>query len=183
MAIKIPLPDETRLTPEIASMLSKLPPLNVFRMMANAPASFEPLVKFAMSILLGSEFDKRKREIAVLRVAKVTRSSYEWTQHVAVAKSVGVTDDEIAAINVDGAVTRLDAEGNLLCRVADEISRDVRLSDEALAAIVERYGVRQATELILCCSYFNMLSRFLESTRVELESQPLLASARRPGKP
>jgi alkylhydroperoxidase family enzyme len=183
MTIKVPIPDEARLTPEIVAMLGKLPPLNVFRMMANAPASFEPLVKFAMSILLGSEFDKRKREIAVLRVAKVTRSNYEWTQHVTVAKSVGVTDDEIAAIGVEGTVARLDAEGNLLCRVADEISRDVRLSDEALAAIMERYGVRQATELILCCSYFNMLSRFLESTRVELESQPVLASARRPGNP
>ncbi len=39
---------------------------------------------------------------------------------------------------------------------------------------MERYGTRQATELILCCSYFNMLSRFLESTRVELEAAPVL---------
>ncbi len=179
MTVRIPLPDQAQLTPEIAATLAKLPPLNVFRMMANAPASFEPIINFAMSILLRSEFDKRKREIAVLRVAHVTRSNYEWTQHVVVAKSVGVSDEEIAAIGVDGAVTGLDAEGNLLCRVADEISRDVRLSDEALAAIMDRYGVRQATELILCCSYFNMLSRFLESTRVELESQPPLASARR----
>jgi hypothetical protein len=30
--------------------------------------------------------------------------------------------------------------------------------------------VRRTTELILCCSYFNMLSRFLESTRVEIET-------------
>jgi hypothetical protein len=58
--------------------------------------------------------------------------------------------------------------------VADEISRDVRLSDEALAAIIERYGERQAMELILCCAYFNMLSRVLESTRVELEETPVL---------
>jgi len=65
-------------------------------------------------------------------------------------------------------------EGNLLCRVADEISLDVRLSDEALADIVSLYGERQATELILCCSYFNMLSRFLESTRVQLEESPVL---------
>jgi hypothetical protein len=34
--------------------------------------------------------------------------------------------------------------------------------------------VRQTSELIFCVSYFNMLSRFLESTRVELESQPVL---------
>jgi len=143
-------------------------------MMANTPASFQPFVDLAMSILLQSELDPRKREIAVLRVAHVTRSLYEWTQHVTVGKRLGVTDEEIARIAVDGPVTGLDEEGNLLCRVADEISRDVRLSDQALAEIVRRYGVRQASELILCCSYFNMLSRFLESTRVELEDVPVL---------
>ena len=169
MSARIPLPNDSQLSPEIVATLQMLPPLNVFRMMANAPASFQPLINFAMSILLQSELDTRKREIAVLRVAHVTRSRYEWTQHVAVAKSAGVSEDAIAKIAVDGPVTALDGEGNLLCRVADEISRDIRLSNDALAAIVDRYGVRQATELILCCSYFNMVSRFLESTRVELE--------------
>ena len=169
MDVKVPLPDESTLAPEVRERLAKLPPLNVFRMMANVPASFQPLIDFAMSLLLRGEFDPRKREIAVLRVAHVTRANYEWVQHVRVGKSVGLTDEEIAKIAVDGPVTTLDAEGNLLCRAADEISRDVRLSDEALAALLERYGVRQATELILCASYFNMLSRFLESTRVELE--------------
>lgn len=69
-------------------------------------------------------------------------------------------------------VATLDAEGNLLCRVADEISRDIRLSDEALSQILDRHRVRQATELIFCCSQFNMLSRFLESACVELEREP-----------
>jgi 3-methyladenine DNA glycosylase AlkD len=55
--------------------------------------------------------------------------------------------------------------------VADGISRDGRLSDEALKLVMARYGVRQATELILCVSYLNFLSRLLESTRVELEDQ------------
>ena len=172
MPATIPLPSDAELSPEVLATLQTLPPLNVFRMMANAPASFRPLIDLALSILLHSAFDHRKREIAVLRVAHVTRSPYEWAQHVIVAKGVGVTDDEIAKIAVDGPVSTLDAEGNLLCRVADEISRDVRLSDDALAALTERYGVRQATELILCCSYFNMVSRFLESTRVELEKTP-----------
>lgn len=177
MKPKIPLPADGALTPEIRSTLATLPPLNVFRMMANTPASFQPFIDLAMSILLQSEFDPHKREVAVLRVAHVTRSVYEWTQHVTVGKRFGVTDDQIARIAVDGPVTGLDEEGNLLCRVADEISRDVRLSDQALAQIVERYGVRQASELILCCSYFNMLSRFLESTRVELENEPALRNA------
>ena len=167
----VPLPADDDLAPEIQSTLKKLPPLNVFRMVANAPASFQPLVDLALSILAFSEFDKKKREIAVLRVAHLTRSHYEWTQHVRVAKSLGIDDAVIAKIRCDGPVKALDEEGNLLCRVADEMTRDVRLSDDALEQILARYGTRQATELIVCCAYFNMLSRFLESTRVELEPE------------
>jgi hypothetical protein len=88
-----------------------------------------------------------------------------------------VTDAEIEAVQAGGPVTALDEEGNMICRVADEIARDVRLSDEALQWALDRYGVRQACELILCCSYFNMLSRFLESTRVQLEDADLVGGA------
>jgi alkylhydroperoxidase family enzyme len=121
--------------------------------------------------LFYSSFDPRKREIAVLRVAHVTNANYEWTHHVTLAKHFNLSDKEIEIIRTEESVTSLDEEGNLLCRVADEISRDVRLSDDALAQILKRYGVRGATELILCVSYFNYLSRFLESTRVELEKK------------
>ena len=169
MSPLIPLPENDQLSAEIRETLAKLPPLNVFRMVANAPASFRGFLELATSILAKSEFDVRKREIAVLRVAHVTHSRYEWTQHVAVARRAGVSDEETAVIAAEDPVRSLTEEGNLLCRVADEISREVRLSDEALERIVDRYGVRQATELILCVSYFNMLSRFLESTRVALE--------------
>lgn len=169
----IPLPEDEALPADIRETLSRLPPANVFRMLANAPASFHGLVQLAMSILRESELDARKREIAVLRVAQVTGARYEWVQHVRIALQCGVTQEEIDRIGVDGPVDGLDEESLLLCRVAEEISRDVRLSDEALAAILERYGVRQASELILCCSYFNMVSRFLESMRVPLEDAPL----------
>jgi hypothetical protein len=60
----------------------------------------------------------------------------------------GVTDQVIEKIACDGAVTTLDEEGNLLCRVADEISLDVRLSDAPLGQIIERYGNRGAMELV-----------------------------------
>lgn len=166
----IPLPLDEALPPHVSSMLKSLPPANVFRMMANAPTSLGGFIQLAGSILLQSEFDARKREIAILRVAHVTGSPYEWAQHVIIARRMGVTDEEMACLAVDGPVQGLDEESLLICRVAEEISRDVRLSDEALQAILTRYGTRQSTELILCCAYFNMLSRFLESTRVELDA-------------
>ena len=168
MTVKIPLPKDEDLPKEIQEKIGRFP-LNVTRMIANAPASLNGFNDFAKSILFESEFDPRLREIAVIRIAHITQAHYEWTHHVAFGKRVGVTDEEINKIAIDGPVKTLDEEANLLCRVADEISLDIRLSDEALEQILERYGVRGATELILCCSYFNMVSRFLESTRVELE--------------
>lgn len=110
-----------------------LPPANVFRMVANAPAGLQGFVQLAGSILLQSEFDPRQREMAILRIAQITRSNYEWEQHVRIARQVGVPD---------------------------EVIRDIRLSEEALTQLLSRYGVRQTTELILCCAYFNMLNRF-----------------------
>ena len=169
MSIKIPLPKIEDLPEEIRERVSSSP-LNVVKMMANAPASFPGFQKFAVCVLSKNQFDPRKREIAVCRIGHVTKADYEWTHHVRVAKGLGVTDEEIMIIGSENPVTSLDEEGNLLCRVADEISLNVRLSDEALTRILERYGVRGSTELILCCSYFNMISRFLESTRVELET-------------
>ncbi len=169
MTTSVPLPTDEQLSPAVRKLLASLPPANVFRMVANAQNSLQGFVQLASSILLQSQFDARRREQAILRVAQVTKSNYEWEQHVRIALRVGVTQAEIDLIGVDGPVQGLDEEGLLMCRVAEEISRDIRLSDEALAQLLARYGTRQATELILCCAYFNMLSRFLESTRVPLD--------------
>jgi 4-carboxymuconolactone decarboxylase len=168
MVPRIPLPEMDSLASEVKAAVEAFP-MNVLRMAANAPASTKALLDLAQSILFYSAFDSRKREIAVLRVAHITKARYEWTHHVEVARHYNISEEEIKSIQSEEPVTSLDEEANLLCRVADEITRNVRLSDDALAIILDRYGVQGATELILCVSYFNFLSRFLESTRVELE--------------
>jgi 4-carboxymuconolactone decarboxylase len=173
MSISIPLPEIGSLPSKIRETVESIP-LNVIRMAANAPASVMTFAAFARSILFESQFDPRKREIAILRVARVTHANYEWIHHVAVASQCGVTEEQIECIKTEDPVTSLGDECNLLCRVADEISRNVRLSDDALAQILDRYGIRGATELILCISHFNMVSRFLESTRVPLENEDVL---------
>ena len=173
MTPKVPLPTDDELTPELRELLANLPALNVFRMLAGAPEAVRPFMRLGGALLSGP-LDARRREIAVLRVAHATRAPYEWAQHVQLARNVGVSDSEIGAIDTEEPVTSLDDECNLICRVADEVSRDVRLSDEALELILDRYGPRESAELILLVSYYNMVSRFLESTRVEVEDEPLL---------
>ena len=153
MPVKIPLPDEDSLSTEIKDALASLPPFNLFRMVANAPASFKGFLELTGSILVSSEFNTRLREYAVLGMAHVNNCDYVWTQHLNAAKRWGITDGEISVIADEETVSSLDDEANLLCRAADEISTDISLSDDVLALLIEQYGHRQATELILCISY------------------------------
>ena len=170
MPVRIPLPSDDELTSEHRQLLTKVPPLNVFRMVAGTQRGLRPFLQLGAAAL-SSSMDARRREIAVLRVAHATRAGYEQAQHERLARLAGVTEEEIAAIAAEEPVSSLDDEANLICRVADEVSRDVRLSDEALARLIERYGAREASDVILLVSYYNMVSRFLESTRVELEEE------------
>lgn len=173
MAPRIPIPKDEDLSSEILEYITKVREagiaVNLSNMLCNAPESIKEFNATGGTILFKSEFEARKREIAVLRIAHITKATYEWHHHRNFGKIVGLTDEEIAKIAVDGPVTTLDEEGNLLCRVADEITFDIRLSDEALAMALDRYGPRQTTELILCCCWFNLVSRFLESTGIEIE--------------
>ncbi len=56
---------------------------------------------------------------------------------------------------------------------------DVRNTRRA-GSVPWRYGRRKALELILVCSHFNMVSRILESTRVEVEPENFLATWKMP---
>lgn len=170
MTVHVPLPTDEQLPASARKILASLPPANVFRMVANAPSSLAGFVQLAGSILLQSELDARLRELAVLRVAHITDSRYEWEQHIRIAARVGVTPEEIALVGTKGFVLGLGPKESLVCKAAEEISLDIRLSSDTLAELMATFGQRQTTELILCCAYFNMLSRFLESTRVELDA-------------
>ncbi len=165
----IPLPQNAQLPEAIQKSLASLPPLNVFHMLANVPTSFEPFIQLINTLFKEGKFNPRLREIATLRQAHLLRVTYEWHQHVFLAKGNGVTDDEIEIIRNAGPVTDLGEEGNFICKITDEITHDARLSDATFHELFERYSIELGTELILCVSYLNMLGRFINATRVEIE--------------
>ncbi len=168
MSPSLPLPADEDLPDDVRETLANLPPLNVFRAVATVPGAFRPFLRLGGSLLGGPEVDSRHKEIAILSVARETGASYEWAQHEQLARNAGVSDEEIEAIRA-GDPASLDEDAALASRAATEISRDVRISDEAFDAVVGRWGEAGAAELILCIAYYNMVSRFLESAGVEVE--------------
>ncbi|HEV3111075.1 MAG TPA: carboxymuconolactone decarboxylase family protein [Candidatus Binataceae bacterium] len=81
--------------------------LNVARMIGNSEGAAKPFAKMANALVMKTKLDPKLREIAILRTAKVSHSVYEWTQHVPMAKHVGVTDAQVAAMTTGRAPNAL----------------------------------------------------------------------------
>ena len=167
---RIPYPDESELDDDAREVLASLPPLNVMRMFAGAPAPLRPMAELGRSILLEAELDPRLRELAILAVARASGSHYEQVQHENVSRALGMPDEEIATV-VEGRADELDEEAQLVVAFAEEVARDVAASEELTAAVVELLGRRQATELVICCAYYSAVARVIETCGVELEEE------------
>jgi alkylhydroperoxidase family enzyme len=143
--------------------------LNVGRMIANSNAAYKPFNQLGGALIGKAKLDPKLREIAILRTAKVSRSVYEWTQHVPMAKHVGVTDAQVAAMdNWQGASCFNELERKVL-RFTDEVAGNVKASREALEALKKDLGPAEIVELILSIGFWGMVARLLETTEVDLE--------------
>ena len=167
LRVAVPLLQE--LLPDVEELFRQLPPLNVTRMFANTGDMAEAALGFVRAVFTAEGVDPRLREILTLRTAWILSVPYEWEANVPMARNVGVTDADIASIATDGPVTGLDATANLICRAADEITKDVAVSDITLQQMLDVLGPTLTTKYILEISWFNLLSRFLASTRVPID--------------
>src|SRR5690348_2852355 len=69
---RLPYVDPEQCPEKVRQALEAAPPLNVFRMLAHAETAFRPWMRFGGALLAASEVDAVQRELAILRVAKLT---------------------------------------------------------------------------------------------------------------
>jgi 4-carboxymuconolactone decarboxylase len=141
--------------------------LNVFATFAHHPKLMKRWLVFGNHVLSKSTLPARDRELLVLRTGWNCRAPYEWGQHVAIARSIGITDDEIARI-AEGP----DAEGwseadAVLVRAADELHLEQTLSDTTYAALASRYDAQHLLDLVFTVGQYHLVSMALNAFRAE----------------
>jgi len=166
----LPYLDDQDASPEVLKILKVRPQvLNVQRMMANAQGVFVERSRLSNALFSKIKLDPRLREIAILRTAKDCRSVYEWTQHVPAAKHVGVTDDQIAAIeNWSGAACFSELE-RLVLRLTDEVNTNVKGSRETVEALKRHLSPGEIIELLIIIGHWRQTASVLETLEVDLE--------------
>jgi alkylhydroperoxidase family enzyme len=155
------LDDETR------KLLGRAPVPNIFATLARHPKLLKRWLVFGNHVLVKNTLPARDRELLILRTGWNCRSPYEWGQHVAIARAVGITDDEVTRITAGpDSAGWSDLEVALL-RAADELHCDSCVAEPTWRALAARYDDQQLLDIVFTVGQYHLVSMALNSCRVE----------------
>jgi 4-carboxymuconolactone decarboxylase len=181
---RIPVLDPADAEPQVRAALERLPALAIFATVANAQGSFVNWLRFGGVCLDARWFDPVLRELAILRVARLTPGAeYEWTQHVPILLAVGGSQAQVEALEADDVdAEALGAEGRLVVRFATQVVRAATPDEETFAAMSERFTVAEITQLLLVIGQYMMVARVMATAQLEVDAvlgQDVLAGIER----
>ncbi len=169
---RLPVLDLADADPQVRSALERLPQLAVFGTVANAQGSFVNWLRFGGDCLDGRWFDPVLRELAILRVARLTPGAhYEWAQHVPILLAVGGSDAQVAALQDDDVEAEaLGQDGRLVVRFTSQVVLDATPDDETFAAMSARFSTAEIVQLLLVIGQYMMLGRIMATARLEVDA-------------
>jgi 4-carboxymuconolactone decarboxylase len=158
--------------PRVRSALERLPPLAIFRVLANAQGAFVNWLRFGADCLNGELFDPVLRELAILRVARLTPgAAYEWAQHVPILLAVGGTPAQVAALESDDLQAEdFGEEGRLVLDFTTQVVLDAAPDERTFAAMSARFTPAEIVQLLLVIGQYMMLARVMATAQLEVDA-------------
>src|ERR1700723_2272719 len=172
LSARLPLVDN------ISGTFDKLPPINLFRAAANARTLYPPFIQYMYLLFKPLELDGCIERLIVPYVGKLSDCVYIWRQNVVVAKSLGITQEEIDALerNDTQAGCFSDAQ-KAAFRFAEEAFRLIEVSDHVYTEASRFFSSQALTELLYVVGTYMLLARIARTGRVPLDATPAAATS------
>ncbi|HWX95985.1 MAG TPA: carboxymuconolactone decarboxylase family protein [Solirubrobacteraceae bacterium] len=152
-------------------------PVSVLRMLAHAESVFDAWLEYTGALLGVMELDPVMRELAILQLTRLRDSEYQWVHHVALARAVGVSGEQISAIK-DGREDdpSLSEAHRELLAFTRELVLEGAASEESVAAVAGRLGPRQVVELLLVIGQWSSICSLIKTLGLQPDL-PAMAGA------
>jgi uncharacterized peroxidase-related enzyme len=141
---------------------------NVLKAMANSPQLFQGFMPFLGAVLSPSAVDAPLKELAILTTTKINGCSYCTAHHTAIGQRVGLTKEKIDALPHPNSAV-FDEKERSVVRFAKEVTERVSASEESISELRKYFDDSQIAELNLVIGAFNVLTRFADTFKVDLE--------------
>jgi 4-carboxymuconolactone decarboxylase len=169
----IPYADEDPRDERVRALVARLPEprINLFTMLANAPALAGPALRLGEAILTKGDLDAVVRELAILHTAQRTGTEYEWVQHEEIARLIGVGEERIEALRrgeTDGAP--FDARESLALRLVGAVLDGGTPPPELVTEVEREFGRAELIELMLVAGFYAMLGGVMRAVQLDVDN-------------
>ncbi|HTA13890.1 MAG TPA: hypothetical protein VK781_03440 [Solirubrobacteraceae bacterium] len=183
--VRLPTLSPAEASPAVRNALERLPALAVFGVMANAQGTFLNWLRFGRDCLDGDLFDPVLRELAILRVARLTPGAeYEWAQHVPILLAVGGSSAQVAALQAEETESEaLGEDGRLVVRFTTQVVLDAAPDEATFDSMSARFTPSEIVQLLLVIGQYMMLARVMATAQLEVDAvlgAEVIAGLRRP---
>lgn len=125
-----------------------------------------------------STLPPRDRKLAILRTGWLCQAPYEFGEHVAQAKRMGFTAEEIDAIAAGSRADAWDDHEKAILAAVEELHENAMIGDETWAKLTERFDDHKLFELLILIGQFTATAYFQNSLRLRLEANNAGLAAR-----
>ena len=165
-------------SPEVKELYDKIEEngakiLNLHKVVAHNSYVLRDFLRLGGSLLTRTELSPKLRELAILRVAKLTGSEYEWAQHYPIALEVGVSHEQTKAISHWSDSTKFSDKERALPQYTDEVAQNVEVKDATFRALQQHLSEQSIVELTLSIGYWGMVARLLVPLQVDIDTRSI----------
>jgi alkylhydroperoxidase family enzyme len=147
--------------------------LNLDRMLLHSPTFAKAWNGMLGAIRSQLSLPAKLRELSIMSIGVLNRADYEWAQHEGEFLKAGGTKEQLAALK-DFEKARKDANlfdeaERATLALNYEMTREIAVSEATMKRVRAVLPDDQVVELVGTIAGYNMVSRFVVATGVELE--------------
>src|SRR5262245_57810539 len=118
----------------------------------------------------GRKLDPKLRELAILRTGIVGDSRFEYSQHLKVARTVGISEEKLAAIKGWTTSDAFAPVERAVMAAADEILARNLVEDETFAALHKHLSDAEILELFVVIGLWRMHGLIVRTLHLEYDN-------------
>lgn len=131
-----------------------------FGVMLHAPGLGVALQEVGAAVRYRTRMSDRAREIAILQVAVLTSSEFEWYAHERVGRAIGLTDTELLGIR-NGTFTSADAKEQAISTLSIRLLESDDLGDDHFAEVSAALDSEEILEVVILVGYYRTLAQMM----------------------
>lgn len=141
-------------------------PSDLYRALANNPGMLELWIGMAWGLRRRAITDRALREIMILRSAHRHEASYQWADHIVMARQAGVSEEKIEAVVAWESSKVFDQRERAVLALMDDMMSGA-VESGTLDSLGAEFDDAEQVELTLTAGFYCMVPRVLNALRLE----------------